>query len=112
MGLLKKKAKASEKAKAGVGDYGIILEPLVTEKSSTAVSHKSRVVFRVKREMSKLEVRAAVERVFGVKVDAVRTCNYMGKSKRSFRSVGRRAHFKKAYVTLAEGSKIDLIEGL
>jgi large subunit ribosomal protein L23 len=67
---------------------------------------------KVDPRATKSEIRQAVERVFSVKVDAVRTCTFLGKTKRTARGVGRRAGFKKAYVTLAEGSKIDLVEGL
>ena len=58
------------------------------------------------------EIRGAIERVFSVKVDGVRTCRFIGKTKRTMKGVGKRAGYKKAYVTLAAGSKIDLVEGL
>jgi large subunit ribosomal protein L23 len=50
--------------------------------------------------------------VFSVKVEGVRTCRFLGKTKRTAKGLGKRAGFKKAYVTLVEGSKIDLVEGL
>ena len=72
----------------------------------------SRITLRVAPTATKAEIKAAVERVFKVKVAAVRTCNLAGKNKQSGRNKGRTAHWKKAYVQLAEGAKIDLVEGL
>lgn len=99
-------------ATAKIGDYATILSPVITEKGATIGASGSVVTFRVDPRASKDEIRGAVERVFSVKVEKVRTCRYLGKVKRTARSVGRRAGYKKAYVTLAEGSKIDLVEGL
>ncbi len=105
------KKKANTQA-ATVKDYGTILSPVISEKS-TVVGNGGRVVtFRVDPRATKDDIRGAVERVFSVKVDAVRTCTFMGKLKRTMRGVGKRAGYKKAYVKLAEGSKIDLVEGL
>lgn len=101
---------ASKRAIAGLKDYGILLRPVVTEKSAGYGS--SRAVFRVAKEATKDEVRDAVERVFGVKVVSVNTVNYLGKPKRTTRSAGYRAGYKKAYVTLAEGQSINVVEGL
>jgi large subunit ribosomal protein L23 len=69
------------------------------------------VAFRVRPDANKVEIRAAVESVFNVKVTAVRTLSYEGKLKRMGRFQGRRADWKKAVVTLAAGHKIDLVEG-
>jgi large subunit ribosomal protein L23 len=99
-------------ATANVGDYATLLSPVITEKSATIGGNGRVVTFRVDPRSSKDEIRSAVERVFSVKVEGVRTCRYIGKVKRTARSIGRRAGYKKAYVTLAEGSKIDLVEGL
>lgn len=99
-------------AAAKVSDYGILLSPVITEKSAAVGSSGQIVTFRVDPRASKEEIRGAVERVFSVKVDAVRTCNFLGKMKRTMRGLGKRAGYKKAYVTLVEGSKIDLVEGV
>lgn len=99
-------------ATAKVTDYGILLSPVITEKSASVGSAGQIVTFRVDPRASKEEIRGAVERVFSVKVDAVRTCNFLGKMKRTMRGLGKRAGYKKAYVTLVEGSKIDLVEGV
>ena len=67
-------------------------------------------VFKVDQRANKLEIKAAVERLFGKKVAAVRTCNYAGKKKRERRSdFGRTASWKKAIVKLKEGETIDLV---
>lgn len=107
--MAKKKAAP---AQAKVGDYGILLSPVITEKSALVGATGQTVSFRVDPRASKEEIRGAVERVFSVKVEGVRTCRFIGKTKRTMRGTGKRAGFKKAYVTLVEGSKIDLVEGL
>ncbi len=107
--MAKKKATP---AKAKVGDYGILLSPVITEKSALVGATGQTVSFRVDPRASKDEIRGAVERVFSVKVEGVRTCRFIGKTKRTAKGMGKRAGFKKAYVTLAQGSKIDLVEGL
>jgi large subunit ribosomal protein L23 len=99
-------------AQAKVTDYAVLISPVITEKSATVGANGRTVSFRVDPRASKDEIRGAVERVFSVKVEGVRTCRFIGKNKRTAKGLGRRAGFKKAYVTLAEGSKIDLVEGL
>ena len=107
--MAKKKAAA---AQAKVTDYGILLSPVITEKSASVGVPGRTVAFKVDPRASKEEIRGAVERVFSVKVEGVKTLRFIGKTKRTARGIGKRAGFKKAYVTLAEGSKIDLVEGL
>lgn len=110
---LSKKAEAQKAASAaGVGHYAILLSPMITEKSSIVGGAGNRVVFKVDRRASKDEIKAAVENVFKVSVTDVNTINYLGKPKRTSRSEGRRAAYKKAYVTLKEGQTINVIEGL
>lgn len=92
--------------------FSLIHEPVVTEKASLVSGDRNRVVFRVARTASKTEIKEAIEKVFGVKVAAVRTVNLMGKVKRTTRGAGRRASFKKAYITLKEGETINLVEGV
>jgi large subunit ribosomal protein L23 len=89
----------------------IIQAPLITEKGTLVAETSGQVVFRVDRRANKAEIRAAVESVFDVKVAAVRTTNYLGKSRTRFgKKLGQRANWKKAYVTLVEGQTIDLLD--
>jgi large subunit ribosomal protein L23 len=91
--------------------YDVILAPSITEKS-TAASEHNQVVFKVRRDATKPEIKAAVELLFGVKVVAVNTLNRKGKTKR-FRGIkGRQQDIKKAIVTLEEGQSIDVTTGL
>ena len=89
----------------------VLIRPLMTEKSMQQKEVLNTVAFRVRTDANKVEIRAAVESVFNVKVTAVRTASYEGKLKRMGRFQGRRADWKKAIVTLAPGHKIDLVEG-
>jgi large subunit ribosomal protein L23 len=89
----------------------VLIRPLMTEKSMQQKEVLNTVAFRVRPDANKVEIRAAVETVFNVKVMAVRTASYEGKLKRMGRFQGRRADWKKAIVTLAPGHKIDLVEG-
>jgi large subunit ribosomal protein L23 len=89
----------------------VLIRPLMTEKSMQQKETLNTVAFRVKPDANKVEIRAAVESVFNVKVTAVRTASYEGKLKRMGRFQGRRSDWKKAIVTLAPGHKIDLVEG-
>lgn len=110
VGIMAKKKVSAGTAK--VNDYAALQAPVISEKSALVGDGGRVVTFRVDPRASKDEIRGAVERVFSVKVDAVRTCTFKGKLKRTARGLGKRAGYKKAYVTLAEGSKIDLVEGL
>ena len=89
----------------------VLIRPLMTEKSMQQKEALNTVAFRVRPDANKVEIRAAVESVFNVKVTAVRTASYEGKLKRMGRFQGRRSDWKKAVVTLAPGHKIDLVEG-
>jgi large subunit ribosomal protein L23 len=87
--------------------YDVILAPVITEKSSMA-SEFDQVIFKVRRDATKPEIKAAVEQLFKVKVLAVNTIVRKGKTKR-FRGIpGRQQDVKKAIVRLAEGDKIDV----
>ena len=91
--------------------HDLILAPAITEKS-TLVSEHNQVVFKVARDASKPEIKAAVERLFGVKVKAVNTQVRKGKMK-SFRRIrARQSDSKRAIVTLEEGHTIDVTTGL
>lgn len=91
--------------------FRIIDSPLITEKGTLIGEEQNQVLFRVPRDANKNEIRQAIEKLFDVKVVKVRTLNYLGKQRRVGRVVGRRPAWKKAYVTLAEGQRIDFFEG-
>lgn len=91
--------------------YDVIVTPVITEKSTIASEH-NQVVFKVRRGATKPEIKAAVERLFDVKVKAVNTLNRKGKLKRFKGVLGRRKDVKKAIVTLEEGQNIDVTTGL
>jgi large subunit ribosomal protein L23 len=95
-----------------IDPYGIILRPLVTEKSLAQSSERNKVSFLVDLEANKPEIRAAVERIFAVKVIEVNTVYLKGKWKRTRMREGKRPDQKKAIVTLREGDKIEFFEGL
>lgn len=105
--------KKQEKDLAKLSDYRRILGPVITEKA-TNVGKKGAfgLVIKVQQDSTKNEIRESIENIFNVKVEDVRTCNYLGKPKRSGRSVGRRSSYKKAYISLKEGYSIDLYEGV
>jgi large subunit ribosomal protein L23 len=90
----------------------IIQAPMITEKGSALQESAHQVVFRVLRDANKIEIKRAVELLFKVKVAKVQTARYLGKMRRVGRNVGRLPQWKKAYVTLAEGYKIDFFGGL
>jgi large subunit ribosomal protein L23 len=92
--------------------YDIIAAPLITEKGTLVNEAGNQVVFRVRREASKHDIRRAIETFFKVRVKKVRTINYLGKTRRVGRSAGRRPAWKKAYVTLAEGQRIDFFDNV
>ncbi len=87
--------------------YDIVRAPVITEKA-TALSEKNQVVFRVAIDANKLQIKAAVEGLFGVKVLGVNTLVQKGKTKRFRGRPGVRSDVKKAFVQLAEGQSIDL----
>lgn len=102
-----------------LGIWDILKSPVVTEKSvllkeATSEEGDAQVLtFKVDKKADKEEIRAAVEEIFGVKVDKIRTVNYEGKMKRRGRQEGRRASFKKAYVTLKAGEPtVDYAEAI
>ncbi len=90
--------------------HDIILRPIVTEKTARLEATGNVFTFQVGTSANKLQIKDAVEKLFGVKVDVVRTVNVRGKTKRHGRHTGRRSDWKKAYVTLIEGDNIQLFE--
>jgi large subunit ribosomal protein L23 len=91
--------------------YKVVLSPVITEKA-TMLSEHNQVAFRVPLDADKRQVKAAVEGLFNVKVTAINTIRVKGKTKRFKGRPGQRSDYKKAIVTLAEGSKIDVTTGV
>jgi large subunit ribosomal protein L23 len=87
----------------------VLIAPVVSEKSTRLSDAHRQFAFKVVPDASKPEVRKAVELMFDVKVDAVQIANVRGKVKRFGQSTGKRANWKKAYVTLAEGHDINFM---
>ena len=85
----------------------ILLAPIVSEKATMAAEKHNQVLFKVLRDATKPEIKAAVELMFKVEVEAVNVVNVKGKVKRFGRSVGRRDHVKKAYVALKAGQELN-----
>jgi large subunit ribosomal protein L23 len=89
----------------------VILAPVVSEKSTFVADKNEQVVFRVTRDATKPEIKAAVEMLFKVEVEDVQVSNIKGKVKRSGRHTGRRDNWKKAYVCLKPGQEIQFAAG-
>ncbi|SMF44675.1 LSU ribosomal protein L23P [Alteromonadaceae bacterium Bs31] len=87
--------------------YKVLLGPVVSEKAAIVADIANQVVFKVVADANKAEVKAAVEKLFNVSVEGVRVLNVKGKTKRTRYGMGRRSDWKKAYVSLAEGSEIN-----
>jgi large subunit ribosomal protein L23 len=90
----------------------IILEPIVTEKSTIARELYNKYSFKVIPAATKPQIANAIEQIFEVTVLKVHTINMEGKVKRLGRNLGRRSAWKKAIVTLAEGDSVDFFEGV
>jgi len=90
----------------------VVIRPVVTERSTELGEEQNAYTFMVSKDANKIEIRHAVEKLFGVKVAGVRTLNCRGKWRRVGRSLGRRPSFKKAIVKLALGERIDVYEGI
>ena len=93
------------------GPRDIIQAPLISEKGTALAESANQFLFKVRPDANKIEVKYAVETLFKVKVVDVRMARYLGKIRRVGRSMGRRSDWKKAYVTLKEGDKIDFFGG-
>lgn len=90
--------------------YQVIDRIQMSEKASLLTETNNEYVFKVAKRANKIEIKKAVEKLFEVKVEDVRTCNYSGKLKRKRRSdQGRTASWKKAYVRLKDGDTLDLV---
>ncbi len=84
----------------------VLVAPSVSEKATMAAEKSNAVLFKVLQDASKPEIKAAVELLFNVKVQAVNVLNQKGKTKRFGKTVGRRDHVRKAYVTLMPGQEL------
>ena len=87
----------------------VIRGPHMSEKSTQVGEKDNQIVFRVRRDATKAEIRAAVEVMFEVEVDRVTVVNQKGKQKRFGSTIGKRSDWKKAYVCLADGHNIDFL---
>ena len=85
----------------------VVIRPIVTEKSAMVQEHQNTYVFEVGVGVNKLQVKDAIERLFEVHVETVRTVRVRGKIKRFGKYYGKRSNWKKAYVKLVEGDSID-----
>ena len=86
----------------------VLLSPVVSEKATMAAEKSNAVTFKVLRDATKPEIKAAVELLFNVEVTGVSVVNIKGKVKRTGRGIGRRNNVRKAYVMLKEGSELNL----
>jgi len=102
-----KAAAAVQSAKRDQRLYQVLVAPHVSEKTTRAAEKRRQIAFRVRRDADKREIKAAVEKIFSVKVRRVTVVNQRGKFKPFQRTPGWRNSWKKAYVTLAEGHDID-----
>ena len=89
----------------------VLLAPVVSEKSTYVADKYEQVIFRVARDASKPEIKAAVELLFKVEVDSVQVSNVKGKQKRFGSNMGRRRNWKKAYICLKPGQEINFAAG-
>ena len=87
--------------------FKVLVGPHISEKASVLADGKSQFVFKVAVDATKLEIKKAVESLFSVKVDEVRTVNVQGKTKRTARGLGKRNDWKKAYIALQPGQDLD-----
>ncbi len=92
--------------------HDVVRRPVITEKSNLQKEKVNQVTFEVAPKTNRVEIKSAVERIFNVKVGAVRTINVKGKVKRRGRIVGKRRNWKKAIVTLMPGQRIEFFDGI
>ena len=92
-----------------IGNYrDIILAPVITEKSANIAANGDRIVFKVRKDANKTQIKQAIEKIYNVKVTKVNTLNVKPKKKRVGRYEGTTSAYKKAIITLAEGSNIEI----
>lgn len=97
---------------SGKAIHSILQRPMITEKTTLQKEDANQVVFKVRRDANKVEIRQAVESLLNVKVTGVNTAIVRGKTKRMGKMSGRRSNWKKAVVTLAAGQEVEFFETL
>lgn len=85
----------------------VLITPVISEKATQVAEKHNQVLFKVLRDATKPEIKAAVELLFKVEVESVSVVNIKGKTKRFGRSIGRRDHVKKAYVSIKAGQELN-----
>ena len=85
----------------------VLMAPIISEKATRIAEKSNQVMFKVLRDATKPEIKAAVELMFKVEVESVNTVQHKGKVKRFGKSIGRRDHVKKAYVSLKAGQELN-----
>ncbi|MBO8126522.1 MAG: 50S ribosomal protein L23 [Firmicutes bacterium] len=92
--------------------HDVIKKPVVTEKSNLLIADENKYTFMVDKRATKPQIKEAVEKIFKVKVVDVKTANMTGKKVRRGLVIGKKSDWKKAVVTLADGDRIDIFEGM
>lgn len=90
----------------------VLVKPLLTEKSSIVTENANRYVFKVQKKANKYQIREAVEKMFDVKVVDVKTSVTAGKVKKAGKSFKKTSSWKKAYVKITDGQKLELFKGI
>jgi large subunit ribosomal protein L23 len=91
--------------------FSFIARPYITEKGTGLYAEQNKAIFQIKKHVNKIELKKAIESIFGVTVEKINTLNQSGKKRRLGRWEGRRSDWKKAIVTLKEGQTIEYFEG-
>lgn len=112
IGKPKAEKKSSRKLKKDTGfAYRALIRPVISEKA-TDLTAENQYVFEVSKNAGKRMIKTAVEKVYDTKVKSVNVMNVQGKTRRRGATTGRTKHWKKAVVTLEEGQKIEIFEGV
>lgn len=104
-------SKAAKKTETKPWHYDVIVSPVVTEKSTT-LSEQNKIMFNVRLDSTKSQIKSAVENLFNVKVEKVNTLIREGKTRRFRNTTGKQSDSKKAIITLAEGQMVDISSGV
>ena len=92
--------------------FDLIRRPLITEKTNIQKESYNQITFEVDRKANRVEIKRAIQDIFNVKVDTVKTIQVKGKTKQRGRIIGKRRDWKKAIVKLMPGERIDFFEGV
>lgn len=93
-------------------EHDIIKRPVITEKTSIQKAMSNQISFEVDKRANRVEIKRAIENIFNVNVDSVRTMQIKGKIKQRGRIIGKRKNWKKAIVKLMPGERIEFFEGV